>query len=344
MSAANTRDPATEAAPVYAIFGGDAFLRNQAVREAIRAACGGASEPAEVVEFDGTQAEPADVFDACRTMSLLAPVSIVCVRDADPFIKQHRDLIERYVASPSSSAVLILVLNAKLPSNTRLYKRIAAVGRNVSCEPPKGAALSAWAVNHAQSAYGARLESPAARRLVELVGDNLGRMDSELAKLSTFVYPKTSIRAADVDEMVGVSREEKVFGITDAVARRDARSALTLWDQVLAGDRQAEYRAVGGLAWGFRRLADAKRLVGQGVAVAEAARRSGIWTQPASLQRQLDRFSASQWHQHLVQLLQIDFAAKNGLGSIRSGVEKFIVSLCEAPGPDGDHATTRPRA
>lgn len=327
--------------PVYAIFGGDAFLRRKALRDAIDEVLGSSADRAGLFEFEGPTAAPAEVFDACRTMSLMSPLSVACVRDADAFVKLHRDLIEKYLASPSPTGVLVLVLTNKLASNTRLYKRIGAVGRNIPCEAPKGPALTRWAADRAASAYDCRLDAGTARRLVELVGDDLGRLDAELSKLATYVRPRRTILPADVESLVGASRVEKVFGITDAIARRDAPAALALWDQVLAGDRSAEYRAVGGLAYGFRKLAEAKRLVEQGVAVADAARQANIWTQPANLSRQLDRFSAGQWLDHLVQLLRIDMGAKSGLGTAQSAVEKFIVQLCETPGPEGAAAETR---
>lgn len=315
--------------PVYAIFGGDDFLQRRALRQTIDQVLGADRDPMSVVEFDGPIAELADVLDACRTMSLMAPITVICIRDADDFISEHRKALERYLQSPSPSGVLVMVMNHKLAKSTLLFKEIERIGRNILCEPPKSYELPKWVAEQARIEYDCGIDSAAARRLVELAGDDLGRLDSELAKLSTYVSPQRSIRTSDVESLVGAWRVEKVFGITDAITRKDARGALFLWDQVLANDRGAPFLAIGGLAHGFRRLAAAKHLVEQGVPVADAARQTGFRFNPGGLKAQLDRFSASQWQDHLVQLLRIDMGAKRGLGDVRCAVEKLIVELCE---------------
>lgn len=329
MVAANPSSRSQSPRPVYAIFGSDDFLRRRALRQTIESVLGPDRDAMAVTEFDGTTAELAEVLDACRTMSLMAPITLTCVRDADDFISEHRKAIERYLQSPSPTGVLVLVLNNKLARNTLLYKEIDRIGRNILCEPPKPYELSRWAVEQARVEHGCGIDPAAARRLVELAGDDLGRIDTELSKLASYVFPRRSIQTADVDTLVGASRVEKVFGITDAIARRDARGALALWDQVLANDRAAPHLAVGGLAVGFRRLAAAKHFVEHGVAVADAARQAGFRYNPPGLAKQLDRFSASEWRNHLVQLLRIDMGSKRGLGDVRCAVEKLIVELCE---------------
>jgi len=316
--------------PAYVISGSDSFLQLQSLNEVIKRVLGTERDNMGFVEFDGSSAELADVLDECRTPSLLASVRLVCVRDADQFITNHRKSLERYLLSPSPTGVLVLVCTKWNP-RWNIYKIVSQIGRNIACNPPKGRRdVVAWTMAHASRAYRCKLDSSSAYRLVELVGDELGLLDMELAKLATFVAPRTSIRLADVENLVGASRGETVFRITDAIARRDPRQALILWDQVLAGDRDAPYRAVGGLAYSFRKLVEAKRLVAQGLSMGQVAKTISPWAKPADVKRQLDRFSLRQWQDHLVQLLRIDLGAKSGLGTVRSSVEKLIVKLCSA--------------
>ena len=315
--------------PVYVIFGTEEFLKLHALHDITERVLGPSRDSMAVAEFDGDMAKLADVLDEVRTASLLAPVRLVIVREADDFVSEHREALEKYIKSPSPTGVLVLVCRT-WPATTRLYKQVAAVGGNVSCKPPEARELTGWVAQHCRSAYKCTLEGLAARRLIDLVGPNLGQLDTELAKLSTYVAPRDTIRIADVDELVGASRVEKVFGITDCIARRDAKGALEIWGQVIATDRDAPYRAIGGLAYGFRKLAEAKRLVDSGLSAAEAGRRLAIWADPAGLKSQLDRFSLPQWQGHLVKLLQLDVGSKTGLARVETAVERFIVSLCDA--------------
>lgn len=338
--------------PVYAVFGSDDYLKQQAVERIKTEVLGAERDRMALIEFDGDRAQIADILDECRTGSLLAPVRLVIVHSAeklfsaaDPVEEKQgavhhkkdrkaspRESMEKYLSSPCPTGVLVLVCKTWVKT-TRLYKLVDKIGHNISCETPKAQAIPGWVASQAQQVYGVRLEPQAARRLVELVGPQLGLLDMELAKLATYVLPKTAIAIQDVDELVGASRVEKVFGLADAIAAGDAAVAMNLWDQVVSRDRDAEYKAIGGLRYAFVRLVEAKRLVSQGLSVFEATKSLGIWGDAHQLKRQLDRFSMRQWQEILVKLLSIDLGAKTGLGSVRSLVERFIAELCAIPGP-----------
>jgi DNA polymerase-3 subunit delta len=321
---------------VYVIHGSEDFLCTEELHRLIRELLGDEPDSMALAEFDGETAEIAAVLDECRTPSLLAPLRMVIVRDADEFVgrprfegkSSYRELLEKYVSAPSTTGVLILVCRTWSKA-TRLYKMVDKVGRNIACEPPKGQAVAGWLTKRAKEAYRCTLDGMAARRLSELVGAHLGLLDMELGKLATYIAPRMTITTTDVDALVGSSREEKVFKITDAVGRKDAREALAVWQQVLATDRAAPYRAVGGLAYGFRRLLEAKQLVARGTGLGDVCTRLRLFTDAGTLKRQLDRFDLRQWQGHVRELLHIDIGSKTGLGSVEVAVEKFIVGLCQ---------------
>ncbi len=338
--------------PVYAVFGSDDYLKQQAVERIKTEILGDDRDQMALAEFEGERTPIADILLECRTASLLAPVRLVIVHSADKllakkdsdsedgesdleenqFERTPREILEEYLHSPCPTGVLVLVCKTWAKS-TRLYKLVDRIGQHISCETPKAQAVPGWVASQAQNVHGVRLEPQAARRLVELVGPQLGLLDMELAKLATYVLPKKTIEIQDVEELVGASRAEVVFGLADAITARDAGGAMNLWDQVISRDRAAEYKAIGGLRFAFVRLVEAKRLVSQGLSVFEAAKSQKIWGDAHQLERQLDRFSMRQWQDILVKLLSIDVRAKTGLGSVRMLVERFIAEQCAVPGP-----------
>lgn len=345
-NASTNRSSPAAPRPVYAIYGPDAFLTSRELDALLDQLLGGDRDAMSLSKVEGDSVELADVLDDCRTPSLLAASRVVCVEDADKFVSRHRKSLEKFLQDiidapakarkakqpppPPLPGTLVLVCRS-WAKTTRLYKLVEEIGRNIECIPPKYRdGFVRWIADHAAKAYRCRCQSGVAERLHELVGDELGLLNMELAKLATYVVPRDEIRLADVEAIIGSSRVEKVFGITDAIARRDAKAALSLWEQVLSTDRAAAYTSIGGLAFGFRKLAEAKRLISQGATLKEAESRLRIWGHQGSLQRQLDRFSLAQWRDHLVKLLRIDHGAKTGLHAVETSVEKFIVELCAA--------------
>ncbi len=307
--------------PVYALVGQDRFLLSEELKKILRAMADELDElgPTRV---DGSRGQLAEVLDEVRTRSLLGSRRVVIVEDADPFITANRKALERYCESPSADGCLVLLCKS-LPKNTRLHRIINNTGMVVTCEPPKGRAVLSWLTGRAQKAYGKRLGAAAAQRLREHLGDVLGLLDAELGKLAAYTGGRDEIAPADIDALTGHHREEKVFAVTDAMSSGDTAAALGHWEQVLATDRAAPGRAIAGLAWGVRRLLQARRDWEEGTALGELARR--MYTDPAVLKRRLQRVTVRGLEAQQHDLLEADLAIKTGASTLEVAVERFIV-------------------
>ena len=313
--------------PVYVVYGAEPFLKQETVQGLVGRVLGDAAQTLGPSRFDGEAAELADVLDEARTPSLLGEMRVVIVEEADEFISAHRKAVERYAAEPSDTACLILICKS-FAASTRLYKIVNGAGGALKCEAPRGAALTGWIVQRARAPHAKRLGHAAAARLREYVGDELGLLDAELDKLATYVGERAEITVEDVDALVGNVREQTVFAVTDAIAEGDARAALHQWERVLATDRAAPGRAIGGLAWGIRRLLAAHAAVAGGTPVAALSRQ--FWTEPAVLERRLRRLPPRMLEDQLCDLLEADVASKTGRSEVSRAVERFIIKYAAA--------------
>src|SRR6185437_6851336 len=154
--------------PVYALVGAESFVQIQKLREILE------QLPPDVqrVDLDGERAELSEVVDELRSFAMFGGGKVVVLRNADAFLTRFRERLEDYVARPCESSTLVLRLDS-LPSNQRIYKAIAQVGRIEPCQPPKD--LPRWVVQHAKEAHKVTIAADAAAMLVDLVGDDLGR-------------------------------------------------------------------------------------------------------------------------------------------------------------------------
>src|SRR3954471_18824367 len=117
--------------PAYALVGGDPFLQTQEL-----ARLGKELPPdAAKLDVDGEKAGLADVLDELRSFAMFGSGKMVVVREADEFLSKFREQLEKYVASPSDSATLVLRLSS-LPANQKIHKLIAKTGEVIKCEPP----------------------------------------------------------------------------------------------------------------------------------------------------------------------------------------------------------------
>lgn len=315
--------PPTQSKPndsIYAIIGRERFLRQSALQDTL-GTLSDCVDDVGTTRMNGPEVTISDVLDEVRTLSLLGDRRIVVVDEADSFISANREILERYCTNPSPDGTLIFLCQS-MPKNTRLYRIIAKHGTVISCDPPKGRAVNAWIVACAEQ-YNRRLSPAVAQRLRDHLGDDVGRLDSEIAKLTTYVGDRKTISAADIDALTGMHREEKVFAVTDAISSGDTATALSQWEQVLATDRAAPARAIAGLAWGIRRLLQARRDWETGTPIYALSKR--MFTDPAVLEKRLKRLNVIQLEQQLQDLLTADLAIKTGMSTIESVIEKFIV-------------------
>jgi DNA polymerase III delta subunit len=300
------------AGPVYALVGADNFLQLLRLSEVLRQMPAGVQR----VDVDGERGELAEVLDELRSFAMFGGGKLVVVRDADLFLSRFREQLEDYVAAPSDSATLVLRLPS-LPKNQRIYKAIDKLGGILECDPPRDVAR--WAVDRARAAHKITLPPDAARVLVELIGNDLGRLDSELAKLAIDAEGG-KVDARRVSEAVTFQREQEMWDMTNALATGDAAGALRRWRQLVQLDPSAEFRAV---TWLGMWLEDVGTVLG-------GAAGKVSWKYKERLPQLIEttkRLGASGRARALDLLAEIDHQSKTGVGDAAANVERFILQL-----------------
>ncbi len=322
---------------VCALFGDEPLLK-RLMRKTLRTlALSG--EDAEFSEFSfvGDQVEWRDVADALATRSLFGSGRrLVTIDAADGFVSQHRTALEDYVAKPAGDALLVLDVTA-WPSNTRLYKAVAADGWNVDCSAPPPARLSKWLSQRARDEHQVRLDAGAVEALLEIVGPQLGLLDQELAKLAAFAGDKGQIGAEEVRDLVGGWRAKTTWDMLDAALAGNAPGALIQLDRLLlSGENPVGLLAQ--MAATLRRISAAAHLVEQDeregrrpqlrAALEQAGVKPFALAKTEAQMRQLGRQRAGKLGQWL---LAADLALKGASGlEPRHVLESLIARMSKA--------------
>lgn len=321
------------APPIVVIYGDEPYQKAKALEQTLAALL-----PPEVdramalTEADGSRSEEqggaslATVMDDLCTLPFLADRRVVVVREADKFITAHRQRLEMYVAAPSPTGTLVLECRS-FPANTRLAKAAkAAGGKLIACAKLKARRLVDF-VNQQAREHGKQLEPGAAERLVALVGQEQGALAGEVEKLDLYTGDRTTITIADIDALVGLSREEKIFAVMDAAAEGNLAAALRAWEHVRQTDPAAMYRAVGGIAFVLRRWLAAHQMREQGMSPGQIAPKVMMWGRQQILAGLLSRLSARRVRALVGELAELDMKAKLGERSIDSGVQALLVAI-----------------
>lgn len=214
--------------PVYLVVGEDA-LKRSAVMKRLKARISSLGDLSfNSDEIDGETALGTDIVAACNTVPFASPIRLVEVRAAGKLKKADAEAVVSYLASPSGTTVLALIAD-KLAKNTRLYKAVAAHGKTavIDCSPLKRHELPKT-VRSLAVGQGVTFTAAAAEKLVELVGEDTVKLDSEVKKVALAHCGPDAVGEAEVERLVSRTAEVKPWEFVDAFAARDVRTCLLL--------------------------------------------------------------------------------------------------------------------
>jgi DNA polymerase III delta subunit len=164
--------------------------------------------------------------------------------------------------------------------------------------------------------------------LADNIGNDLGRLDNELAKLA-LISADGKVIAKNVQEGVAFQRDREMWDMTNALAAGDSSAALRRWRQLLQLDSSAEFRAVTWLGMWLENVRRALPMIQKNESVFSIGQALRIW--PAELQQAFvqttRKLGRSGLDRALNLLAEIDFQTKTGVGDAAENVERFILTL-----------------
>ncbi len=297
--------PERELKAVYLIAGSDRPKVERAVERLRSHFDPDAVERLSVADTSGEEA-----VAACNTLGLFGGGSrLVLVAGVERWKAVDTKPIADYLRSPTPETVLALV-GEELKKDSPLAKACAKAGDVLIYDAPRRN-LAAW-VAEQLARSGARADPAACRMLVDLVGEDLVDLATEVGKLATWA-DGDEIGEADVEALVAPRAETPPWALTDAWARRDTAGVLAACERILtSGDRTAS-----GLVWQVAEhvalVRSCRAFALDGVPVAEGAKRLRKKEYPVrKAYAQADAFSDVELDSAVTRLAAVDLAVKGG--------------------------------
>jgi len=324
-----TTQPKTDVKLIYVIAGKDDFLLGRASGQLLDSLIDHEDRAMGLFDADPDKTPLAEVLDELRTMPFLSSRRVVMIKGADDFVSENRESLEKYFETPSGPGILILTVRS-WPSNTKLAKKLPTAGELIEVDAFKTSQLPDFVIAQAAS-LGKIISRPAAQILVQLVGDDAGRLASEVDKLSTYVNDAKTITPAHIEELIGRNRMFDAFAVLESLVSGDPVSAIDKLRAMFAADRDSEYTIVGAFAWQIRRMFQAKALMAKGERADQVGAKLKIWYQKENFFRMVGRYSLDQFGKMLQELASIDHSIKTGQMSAPVAMEQLIYKLSQSP-------------
>ena len=300
---------ATELKPAYLLSGSDRPKIARALRRLRDRIGDDATEQLSAREVTGE-----DAVAACNAMGLFVGNGrLVIVDEVERWKADDVKVVASYLSSPAPATVLALVAG-EVKADSALAKAVKKGGELLTYEVPKRR-LPEW-VAEQFARLGAKADRDACRALVEVVGDDLDELSSEIDKLATWAGGEP-ITVAAVEQLAVGQAETPIFSLTDAWGRRDVGAVLAMTESLLERTHRTRsgelLRIVASLVGHVGRVRRAQRLADEGVRARDAAGK--LKMHPFAAEKafaQAANFSADELSLALVRLAELDAAAKGG--------------------------------
>ena len=281
---------------VYVIAGEDPSLVNARYTEIIDGLVPPEERDTGLLVVDANKAVIGEILEELRTLPFFTKRRIVALRNADKFISAHgqqdeqdeqdnqdapagssnREILERYFDSPSPTGILVMTVSS-WPKTTRLAKKLPDIGTLVEIKPPKSEEFPSRIINYARDAHNKTIDYRTAGLLIELAGENLTRLYTEIDKLATYAATEKAITTAHVESLIGRNREFDAFEVIESCLQRKTGPAIERLRKMFAEDKDAEYRTIGAFAFHIRRMFIAKKLLMEGNSQYDVAGKARIF-------------------------------------------------------------------
>lgn len=313
----------------YVVFGDEDFLKRRVIQTLTELLLDGVDPEYSLSRLSGEGLTFPDLRNELDSVSFFSSKRVVLLQEADSFVSNNRPLLEKYMAQPSEIGILILEMKS-FPATTKLAK-LTPDAAQIACKTPSESAVALWISRWAETQYGKSISRPTANRLLELIGPNLGLIDSELSKLNQFIGTRKTIAIEDVEELVAQTRTNTIFRVFELIGEGKSAQALGMLQEILNAPPEEYMKLLGGISYQVRKLVKVFRLVQRKVAWEEAMDQAGIPKFPMirdGVRKQIRHIGAKRLNKLLEQIPQLDRGLKGGSElPPRLQMERFFVEL-----------------
>lgn len=297
-----------ETAPVYLFTGEEGYVLNSALKQLENAVV-----PSDMRDVNLTilpsDADGFKIAEACETFPFFSEKRMVVVEES-AFVSskgkaENEERFFEYLKNPLPSTVLVLTSAA--PDKRKKAYKILSQHTLVEFNPLSDSELMGW-IEKILRSLDLTIERNALLFLLEYADARPEALISELEKLAA--YKKTGvINKDDILTIITPSSEYNIFNMTDALLRRDKKTALSLLSYMLTQKEEPIY-LLGAISKQYRQLLMIKTMLDQNISGKEIISTLGL---REFIYRKLESICLKQSQSALKKAVDLCFKTDEGL-------------------------------
>ncbi len=271
---------------------------------------------------------------AAETLPLMTERRLVVVRECGMLSGRPKGYDEgknaaalcSYLTHPPESACIVFYVRDKADGRRKLYSCLKKNAQIVQFNPLDEREMTRW-IAQTLKKMGKRISAATCQKLTFTSGNDLYQLSGELQKLAAYAGEREEILPEDIEQICVKTTAYRVYDLTGALMRGDARGAFTL-AYALQKDGEEPLFLLALLQGECRRMLAVKLLRGGGLQNDAIAAKIGA---PAFAVRQLSgqvtRYSVEQLRAMAECCLDTEYQVKSGRLPIEGALEKTMLQL-----------------
>lgn len=321
--------------PLYLLYGKEKYILEHTQKMIVQAVLDEGTADFNLSSYDMEEHTIQSALDDAETLPFMGDYRIVIIQNpyfltgtkAKQKIEHDLKRLETYLLNPADQAIVIFIAPyEKLDERKKIVKTLKKQGEVIQAEKMNLQLQKEW-VHHAAKESNVKITNEATERLIQLQGENLGMLISEVNKMALYVGESGVIEPATVDELISRSLESNVFTMVEHVANRKIDAALRIcYDLLKQNEEPIKLMAL--LSRQFRIILQVKQLNSQGFTEKKMASLLSLHPYAVKIAaRQGRTFSEEELKQLLISAADADFEMKTGQRDKQLTLELFLTSI-----------------
>lgn len=312
--------------PVYYLYGDETYLIEEATRNIESKVISPGFKDFNYEVYYGSNDTAQEIINAALTIPIMSQKRLIVVKEADQLSARDLEEFTSYISNPSPSSCLVFI-GEGVDFRKKFFINLEKCGIVAELNHPKERELPYW-IQRLTARFDKKIARDTIAFLIEIVGNNLQEMYSEIEKVSIFVGDRSTIEIEDLETVVTELKVENIFDLIDSVGNKDREKALNILQKMLASGED-HLKILGMIIYRFRLLVRAKEMLHKGLPPPEVGKRLGVrnFFLKGFLQ-QVNRFSFDELKGVFDRFLNTDLALKSSRVAKKLILERLILDLC----------------
>jgi DNA polymerase III subunit delta len=218
-------------APAYLFYGEEEYLIQQYIQMLQEKCLEPGSEDFNLDLLYASDLDGAALVNAAASFPVMAARRMVIIKNIQDLSVSCQKVLAHYLKSPAASTCLVLTA-IKFDSRKGQFSAIKSRCTVVEAKPLYDNQVEQW-IKSLVAKRSMSISEEALRLLHSCTGNGLRAIASELEKIELNLGDKKKIELADVENIVGISKQYSIFELCDSVGAKNLKNSLDILSHML---------------------------------------------------------------------------------------------------------------